>query len=64
MQKQSLKTLETSPDDPQANFLVGQWLGVFEDDWKAALPRLAKGSDPQWRTAAEAELAATERLDS
>lgn len=63
-QKQALKTLEASPDDPKANFLVGQWLAVFADDWDAALKRLAKGSDPKWQAAAKTELASTEELKS
>lgn len=62
--ERSLKTLETNPADPKANYLVGQWLGVFENDWKAALPHLAKGSDVKWQTAAKAELAANADLDS
>jgi len=62
--ERSLKTLETNPEDPKANFLVGQWLGVFENDWKTALPHLAKAADVKWQTAAKAELAASADLDS
>lgn len=55
-QTEAAKKLATDPDDPQANYDVGAWLAVFENDWAAALPKLAKGSNPEWKAAAEAEL--------
>jgi hypothetical protein len=55
-QAESAATLETVPEDEQANYNVGHWLAVFENDWTKALPKLAKGSKPQWKNAAEAEL--------
>ncbi len=63
-QERSLKTLEANPEDPKANFLVGQWLAVFAGEWARALPFLAKGSDPKWQAAAKAELAVSGDLDS
>ncbi|MEO8498646.1 MAG: hypothetical protein ABI614_26595, partial [Planctomycetota bacterium] len=48
--------LAADPEDPKYNFIVGAWLAVFEDDWPGALPKLAKGANPPWKQAAEAEL--------
>jgi len=49
------KRLETSPDDPDDNDIVGRWYCFEREDWRRGLPRLAKGSD-----AALAELAGDE----
>ena len=58
------QSLATNPGDTQANLDEGLWLAVFNDDWSTALPLLAKSSDPQWKAAATAELAADETVDS
>ena len=49
--------LATNADDPVANYAVGRWHALQATDWKAALPFLAKASDPKWKAAAELELA-------
>jgi hypothetical protein len=49
------KTLETNPDEPVANFLVGRFKCLGLEDWDAGLALLAKGSDKELK-----ELAATE----
>lgn len=49
------KTLSDQPDDADAHLAVGTYLAVARDDWPAALPHLAKGSDALVRTAAQAE---------
>ena len=49
------KKLETSSDDATANFTVGRWHVLRDDDWDIALPFLAKASDPKWRNAAKCE---------
>ena len=36
--------------------MVGRWLAVFENNWKAGLPLLAKGNNSQWKAASELEL--------
>ena len=63
-QKKAQQTLVATPADPQANFLIGLWLAIFEAEWEQALPYLAKGSDAKWQAAAKAELAVTKELDS
>lgn len=63
-QRKGQQTLKSAPDDPQANFLVGKTMAVFEAQWETALPHLAKGSDAKWQAAAKAELAVTKEVDS
>ena len=50
--------LKTSPDDADANLVVGRWHGVDNVAWATGLPFLAKGSDEELRQLAKAELAA------
>jgi hypothetical protein len=52
--------LKTRPNDPQANLTVGQYLCLYRGQWKAGLPRLAKGADAKLKTAATKELASAE----
>ncbi|MDB5343071.1 MAG: hypothetical protein JWP89_1448 [Schlesneria sp.] len=54
--------LATNADDPVANYAIGRWHALLIADWKAALPFLAKASDPKWKAAAELEL--TEPTDA
>ncbi len=55
--QRSLTVLESKPDDPDANFTVGQWFVVEETDWTVALPHLAKASKSKsWQAAAKLEL--------
>jgi hypothetical protein len=54
--------LATNAEDPVANYAVGRWHALQVADWKAALPFLAKASDPKWKAAAELEL--TEPTDA
>ncbi len=49
--------LESKPDDPDANFIVGRWLVTEERAWKLALPLLAKSNNSKlWQAAAALEL--------
>lgn len=49
--------LESNPDDPDANFIVGHWLVTEERSWMLALPHLAKSSNSKpWQAAAALEL--------
>ncbi|MCE9603420.1 MAG: protein kinase [Planctomycetia bacterium] len=45
----ALAKLATAPDDSEANFLVGRYRAMVEDDWTTAFPLLAKGSDEAWK---------------
>ena len=56
--KDALATLEQSPEDPEANLAAGRWQCLNMNDWEQGLPHLAKGSDPQLKALAAAELAA------
>jgi carbohydrate binding protein with CBM4/9 domain len=47
--------LANSPDDAQANLVVGKSLAFGKEDWAAAIPHLAKGSDATLRRLAEKE---------
>jgi hypothetical protein len=38
-------TLQTAPDDPEANFIAGRWLCLEKDAWNGGLVFLAKGGD-------------------
>jgi serine/threonine protein kinase/tetratricopeptide (TPR) repeat protein len=48
--------LAANPNDATAAYLVGQYLGAMNRDWPAALPLLAKGSDPLFKKAAQKDL--------
>ena len=50
------KTIQTKPDDPQANMLLGGFLCFDKNDWPAGLPLLAKGSDKGLAKLARREL--------
>ncbi len=50
------KTLAGRPDDPSANLVRGKHLALTQGLWDQALPLLARGSDPDWRAAAEQDL--------
>ena len=45
--KQARAKLETSPDDPQANLMLGKYLCFEMGDWQQGLPHLAKGDDAE-----------------
>jgi hypothetical protein len=49
-------TLAKSPADAEANWAVGRWTAVADNDWTTALPMLAKGSNAAWKAASELEL--------
>lgn len=42
-------TLEATPDDPDANLLLGKHLCFVQDEWETGLPLLAKGKDPVFK---------------
>ena len=50
--------LGMNADDSSASFTVGRWHVLQQNDWKTALPFLAKGSQAKWKAAAELELTA------
>lgn len=49
--------LAANPNDPAANLTLGKYLAFQKNEWAAAIPRLAKGSDAVLRSVAERELA-------
>ncbi|MCS7471112.1 hypothetical protein NZK35_31025 [Stieleria sp. ICT_E10.1] len=51
-----LATLESNPDDADAQSAVGKYLCLVKNRWADGLPRLAAGSDPLYREAAAKEL--------
>jgi hypothetical protein len=53
----ALQTLINSPDDAEANLLVGKFLCFHKSEWELGIPNLAKGSDKDLKSAAEKELA-------
>lgn len=55
-----LETLQTAPDNPEANLEVGRFRCFVARDWEAGLPHLAAGSDVALRQLAEGELKGTD----
>ena len=53
--QEATKTLATSPEDPDAHQIVGEYLIFHKSDWEKGLPHLAKGSDPKLKAVANAE---------
>ncbi len=53
----SLLTLLDSPNDPNANAIVGRWYAITVEEWSIALPHLANSSDASLSVIAKAELA-------
>lgn len=57
--KEAVKTLENSPDDPDANLTVGRYRCLLKREWSDGLRYLEKGSDENLRGLAERGLATT-----
>ena len=53
----ALQTLAQNPGDPDANLAVGQFVCLVKGNWEEGLPLLAKGSDPNLKSLAAADLA-------
>ena len=49
------KTLESDPDNPEANSVIGRYLCLLKGDWNEGLKRLAAGSEGPFKLAAELE---------
>lgn len=56
----AVRQLATTPDDAEANLLIGEYLAVARGRWSEALPYLLNCSDETMRAAARAELAPKE----
>ena len=54
--QQVLATLETNPEDPEANLAVGRWYCFDRGDWQQGLPYLAKSSDERLKALATQEI--------
>jgi len=55
--KAAKKLLDTDQDNAAANLEVGQWLAFRQNNWPAALPHLAKGSNADMAQAAQQAMA-------
>jgi hypothetical protein len=55
--KDSLATLASSPNDPQANLAAGRWHWFAKGRFDQGIKHLAKSSDEQLKSAAEKDLA-------
>lgn len=53
----SLAALQKNPNDSVANAAVGRFLCLSHRNWEKGLGFLAKGSDADWKAAAQADLA-------
>jgi len=53
--KKAEEKLSANADDKDAHLVSGRYLAFVKDDWGAALPHLANGSDAILKTAAERE---------
>lgn len=42
--------------DNSANLIVGQWLALFEQDWKASLAYFEKAGDSRWKSVVDLEI--------
>ena len=54
--QRALETLQSNPEDPDANLALGKYLVITDRDWKKGLPHLAKGADERLAQAANLEL--------
>lgn len=53
---QAIAALKTTPDDPQANAIVGKYYCLVKQRWDEFLPLLAKGDDVRLRVVATIDL--------
>ncbi|MDW8036988.1 MAG: hypothetical protein RMI90_03000 [Thermoguttaceae bacterium] len=53
------QTLQTNPEDPEANLAYGFYLCFAKQEWPSGLRHLSKGNDPLLKTLAEEELKLT-----
>lgn len=61
--KKAEATLKESPDNPDANLVLGKYLAFSKGDWDLAIPCLAKGSDPFYQALADKERAGAKPLE-
>jgi hypothetical protein len=54
--KAAFAELQTTPDDPQANLIVGSFWCFAKSDWDKGLPFLAKGADQSLAGVASSEI--------
>ncbi len=58
--KPSMDKLKESPDDPEANLVVGRYACFSKGDWEKGLPMLVKCSDETLKAAAKLEAEASD----
>lgn len=54
--KSSLLTAQANPDDQEAAFRAGQYIAYVRNDWKDALPLLARSTDEELRALVQEDL--------
>lgn len=60
----SFQALQSNPDNPEANLVVGRYLAFLKGNWSEGLPHLAKGSDREIAAVAQTDLGAPEEAES
>lgn len=60
----AFETLESNPDDPQANLAAGRYLCFVKGDWDAGLPHLAKAADKDTAALAQTDLNEPQETES
>jgi hypothetical protein len=53
---QARMRLQTTPDDPEANYLFGRSLCLTHASWAMGLQHLVKGNEEKWKSAAKLDL--------
>jgi hypothetical protein len=61
--KKAEATLKESPDNQDANLVLGKYLAFAKGEWEQAIPCLAKGSDPFYQALAEKERGGAKPLE-
>jgi hypothetical protein len=61
--RKAAEILETEPDDPDSNFVVGAYTCFYRHSWDDGLAQLKKGNDPDFRRAATIDLQRPDAAD-
>ncbi|MDB5389164.1 MAG: hypothetical protein JWM11_4810 [Planctomycetaceae bacterium] len=54
--QKAVDKLKSAPEDPGANFAIGRWYAIEENNWASALKHLSKVKESKWKAAASLEL--------
>jgi hypothetical protein len=61
--RKAAEMLETDPDDPESNFILGSYTCFYRHSWDEGLALLKKGVDPDFRRAATLDLQKPQAAD-